>query len=129
MAYWDDDEQAIVITNPDDPDGGTAFKPGRGKAYFDMGTSDIPHTSVPTLEDLFDDAHLQAVGFFPEFDHPSEGRLRTTAIPSQWSASQPSVRRHAPRLGADSQAILQELGYSAIEIQALVEAGTTKLEA
>ena len=35
MAYWDNDEQAIAITNPNDPDGGTAFKPDRGKAYFD----------------------------------------------------------------------------------------------
>ncbi len=35
MAYWNDGEQAIVITNPNDPDGGTAFKPSGGKRYFE----------------------------------------------------------------------------------------------
>ena len=65
--------------------------------------------------------------FFPELDHPSEGRIRTTATPSHWSASQPGWHRHAPRLGQDSQDILQELGYSTAEIQALAETGITKL--
>jgi len=32
-AYWKDD--TVVITNPRDPDGGTAFRPTRGKAYYD----------------------------------------------------------------------------------------------
>ena len=34
-AYWNDAEQTIVITNPEDPDGGTAFRPDEKKAYFD----------------------------------------------------------------------------------------------
>lgn len=93
-----------------------------------LGHSDLPHAAVPTLEDLFENEHLQAVNFFPELHHPSEGRIRTTAIPSQWSVSQPGLHRHAPRLGQDSRDILQELGFSAAEIQTFVEAGTTKLE-
>jgi hypothetical protein len=32
-AYWKDD--IVVITNPADPDGGTAFRPVNGKAYYD----------------------------------------------------------------------------------------------
>lgn len=34
-AYWDDKSQTVVITNPKAVDGGTAFKPKDGKAYFD----------------------------------------------------------------------------------------------
>jgi hypothetical protein len=34
-AYWDDDTDTIVITNPRDPDGGTCFRPADGKRYFD----------------------------------------------------------------------------------------------
>lgn len=34
-AYWDAKTGTIVITNPKDPDGGTAFKPSDGKKYFD----------------------------------------------------------------------------------------------
>ncbi|MEG5129330.1 putative Ig domain-containing protein [Microcoleus sp. ARI1-B5] len=34
-AYWDDNTQVIVIQDPGDSDGGTAFRPDDGKAYFD----------------------------------------------------------------------------------------------
>lgn len=34
-AYWNDAEQTIVIHDPSSPDGGTAFRPTDGKAYFD----------------------------------------------------------------------------------------------
>lgn len=34
-AFWDDVSRTVVIKNPNDPDGGTAFRPVRGKAYFD----------------------------------------------------------------------------------------------
>lgn len=34
-AYWNDSEQMVVIKNPGAADGGTAFRPTAGKAYFD----------------------------------------------------------------------------------------------
>ena len=34
-AYWNDEEGIIVITHPNNPDKGTAFRPDDGKAYFD----------------------------------------------------------------------------------------------
>lgn len=34
-AYWDDTSGMVVIRNPKAADGGTAFKPTTGKAYFD----------------------------------------------------------------------------------------------
>jgi pyocin large subunit-like protein len=34
-AYWDSSNGAIVILNPKSSDGGTIFKPSRGKLYFD----------------------------------------------------------------------------------------------
>ena len=38
-----------------------------------LENSDIPHTIVPTLEDILENEHLQAINFFPEYEHPSEG--------------------------------------------------------
>ena len=35
VAYWSEDAEAIVIVSPADPDGGTVFRPARGRAYFD----------------------------------------------------------------------------------------------
>jgi hypothetical protein len=34
-AYWDDGSGTVVIQNPNDLDGGTAFRPPEGKSYFD----------------------------------------------------------------------------------------------
>ena len=34
-AIWDDKSGTVVIRNPKDPDGGTAFRPTLVKTYFD----------------------------------------------------------------------------------------------
>ena len=93
-----------------------------------LKNTDIPHTIVPTLEDILENEHLQAVNFFPEYEHPSEGKIRTTAIPSQWSVSQPELRLPPPQLGEHSQEILTEYGYSPKEIEQLADMGITLLE-
>ncbi len=93
-----------------------------------LKNADIPHTIVPTLEDILENEHLQAVNFFPEYEHPSEGKIRTTAIPSQWSVAQPNLRLPAPRLGEHSQEILEEYGYSVEEIEQMGKKGITLLD-
>ncbi len=89
-------------------------------------------TSVPTivvnsLADLVDDPHLQAVGFWQEVDHPSEGRLRMTRLPINFSATPAEVRRLPPRLGEHGAEILREAGYDDAQIEALAAAGVTRL--
>jgi len=43
--------------------------------------ADIPAMPVRTLEELFDDPHLKATGFFTEREHPTEGPITTFASP------------------------------------------------
>jgi crotonobetainyl-CoA:carnitine CoA-transferase CaiB-like acyl-CoA transferase len=81
---------------------------------------DVPWTLVNRLEDLQHDPHLQAVGLFQEADHPSEGRVRMTRVPSHWSETPPSIRRLAPQLGEHSAEVLREAGYSDDQIQAVL---------
>jgi len=87
------------------------------------------HTSVPinrvsTLEDLAEDPHLNATGFWQIVDHPSEGRLRSTAFPVGFSATPAdSRRRHAPRLGEHTRELLHEAGYTPDRIEQLIASG------
>ncbi|MEO7009584.1 MAG: CoA transferase, partial [Caldimonas sp.] len=90
-----------------------------------LDQADIPVMPMHTLDTLIDDPHLAAVGFFETVEHPSEGRMRSMAVPSTWSKSQPAVERLAPRLGEHSAEILHEAGYSEAEIAALVADGAT----
>jgi crotonobetainyl-CoA:carnitine CoA-transferase CaiB-like acyl-CoA transferase len=91
-------------------------------------------TSVPTivvnsLEDLVNDPHLKAVGFWQEVDHPTEGRLRMTRLPMSFSATPTDVRRLPPRLGEHSVEILREAGYDDAQIERLVATGVTRTPA
>ncbi|MGI9220560.1 MAG: CaiB/BaiF CoA transferase family protein [Woeseiaceae bacterium] len=89
--------------------------------------SDMAYAPVQELEDLLDDAHLKAVDFFPEHAHPSEGKIRTTAIPGDWSESEPELKCDAPRLGQHSREILLELGYSDENVKSLADKNVTSL--
>jgi crotonobetainyl-CoA:carnitine CoA-transferase CaiB-like acyl-CoA transferase len=90
-----------------------------------LGAADIPAMPLNTLDDLLEDPHLAATGFFKVTDHPSEGRIREMDIPSSWSKSQPELRRPAPRLGEHSVEVLREAGYSDGDITDLRAAGIT----
>lgn len=92
-----------------------------------LEAADIPVMPMHSIESLMDDPHLRETGFFEMVDHPSEGRLRTMAIPSTWSESQPRVSRQAPRLGEHGEELLAEAGYSETDIAGLVAAGVTSI--
>lgn len=64
-----------------------------------LNAADIPACRVNSLDDLFDDPHLRAVGFFNPTEHPSEGTLMVPRPPLGFSRTKLEVRRLAPRLG------------------------------
>jgi crotonobetainyl-CoA:carnitine CoA-transferase CaiB-like acyl-CoA transferase len=84
-----------------------------------LGRHDIPFAPMHDLDSLIDDPHLEAVGFFKELDHPSEGRIRLTGPPARWSETPPAIRRHPARPGEHTREILAEAGYSDREIDEL----------
>jgi len=86
-------------------------------SLFDQ--ADVPASPVNSLEDLLDDPHLQAVGFWEEHEHPSEGRIRVSKFPGTWSRTQPDIRRLAPRLGEHNAAVLGPVRAAANEEGAL----------
>ncbi|MBI3372067.1 MAG: CoA transferase [Betaproteobacteria bacterium] len=72
--------------------------------------ADIPFAPVNSVQDLLDDPHLRAIGFWQEFEHPSEGRVRAAGIPVNYSETPGSIRRHAPGLGEHTDEVLREIG-------------------
>jgi crotonobetainyl-CoA:carnitine CoA-transferase CaiB-like acyl-CoA transferase len=87
---------------------------------------DIPVQKMNSLDDIVADPHLAAIGYLRTVEHPSEGRIRALAVPSEWSESPPAYRRHAPRLGEHTREVLKEAGLSDAEIEALLAAGAAR---
>ena len=88
--------------------------------------ADIPVQRMNSLADVVEDPHLAAIGYFREIEHPTEGCIRSMAVPSEWFESMPEYRRHAPRLGEHTREVLLEVGFSEKEIQRLIASGAAR---
>jgi len=88
-----------------------------------LEAADIPVQKMNSLEDILADPHLAAIGYFQEREHPTEGRIRSMAVPSEWSESPPEFRRHAPRLGEHTREVLREAGLAEADIERLIAQG------
>lgn len=82
--------------------------------------NEIPIFPMHTLETLLEDEHLAATGFFTEVEHPIVGRIRETAVPSEWSGTVPLNRHPAAALGEHTVDVLREAGLGEQRIHQLV---------
>ncbi len=94
-----------------------------------LDKADIPYATMNSIDSLLEDKHMQAIGFFPVFDHPTEGRIRATAPVGEWSATPPSIRTLSARLGEHSRDILREIGYGESEIDQMIASRVTRTAA
>lgn len=69
---------------------------------------EIPATPINSLDALFDSPQLNAVGLFETVQTP-DGPVRFPGVPTWFSRTPGRVRGPAPRLGADTEAVLGEL--------------------
>jgi formyl-CoA transferase len=93
-----------------------------------LEAADIPFLPMNDRPGVLADPHLSATGFFTMTDHPSEGPLRQMRMSMQWSDSSPDAPRPAPRLGEHSREVLQQAGFDAAQIDALVAEGAVGAE-
>lgn len=70
-----------------------------------LAAVDIPATRVNSLEDLLEDPHLQDVGFFCTYDHPTEGRILTTRPPVKFGSYRHADPLPPPRTGAHNDEV------------------------
>jgi crotonobetainyl-CoA:carnitine CoA-transferase CaiB-like acyl-CoA transferase len=93
----------------------------------------VPAAPVNDTADVLDDEHLAATGFFNEVDWPTDGAgpdndavIKIPGAPFTTSAFEPDPPSGPPELGADTATVLEGLGYSEEEIDALVERGAVR---
>jgi len=76
--------------------------------------------------ELVEDPQVRHNGSFIEYDHPSEGRVKTPGFPIRFSKSPSTLDRGAPQVGEHSREILAEAGVAAGEIDRLLAGGVVK---
>jgi crotonobetainyl-CoA:carnitine CoA-transferase CaiB-like acyl-CoA transferase len=72
---------------------------------------EIPAAALSSPAELFDDPHLNAVGFFETVDTP-HGRVRFPGVPTWFSRTPGHVSGGAPELGAHTDEVLDEVGLA-----------------
>lgn len=69
----------------------------------------VPAAPLRTPDELFDNEHLNAVGFFETVDSP-HGPIRFPGVPTWFSRTPGRVAGPTPELGANTREVLEELG-------------------
>lgn len=85
----------------------------------------IPATAVASMEDLLEDEHLHATGFWHDCQTDA-GALRMPGIPTWFSATPGAIGDPGPALGADSRGVLAEAGLGDAEIDRLIDQGAVR---
>jgi crotonobetainyl-CoA:carnitine CoA-transferase CaiB-like acyl-CoA transferase len=84
---------------------------------------DIPCARIASLDEVFADPHLNAVGLFEKASHPTEGEIVMTRLPFRFSETVTQTTRLQPKFGEHTREILKEAGYRDEDLKALIESG------
>jgi crotonobetainyl-CoA:carnitine CoA-transferase CaiB-like acyl-CoA transferase len=71
----------------------------------------IPVVKTARLDDLPQDEHLKAVGFFQQYRHPHAGLYNAIKPPVKFTGSPSNIRHHPPRLGENTDEVKAEMGF------------------
>jgi crotonobetainyl-CoA:carnitine CoA-transferase CaiB-like acyl-CoA transferase len=83
--------------------------------WLDVLEGHMPVAAVNGLDAALDNPFVEEIGMVATAPHPDRADLRVLASPIKLSGKRPPLRA-APLLGADTDAILADLGYGAGEI-------------
>lgn len=88
-----------------------------------LNAGGVPCGRVMSLAETFADPQVIDQEMVLTQQHPGHGAVRMLGFPVKFANAPCRLRRPAPEVGGDSDAVLHELGYSVAEIAALRAAG------
>jgi crotonobetainyl-CoA:carnitine CoA-transferase CaiB-like acyl-CoA transferase len=86
----------------------------------------VPCAPIENFGEVFTDPHLLAREYFWDAPHPTIGSVRQLGSPMRFSGTPVRRDKAGPRLGEDTNVILEELGYAPVDIQDLRARGVVK---
>jgi crotonobetainyl-CoA:carnitine CoA-transferase CaiB-like acyl-CoA transferase len=89
-----------------------------------LDAAGVPATEVNDIGEVLGNAQVAALGSIERLPHPRAGDCAVLAPPLRFDRAPLSYRTAAPLLGADTAAVLSDLGVPDEEIAALVRDGT-----
>ena len=88
------------------------------KHWVDLGDEhDLLISPVYDIHEVENDPQVQARDMIVEQEHPTAGKVKTVGVPLKFSDTKATPAWAAPVFGADTQAILTELGYTEEQMQ------------
>jgi formyl-CoA transferase len=81
-----------------------------------LTTAGIPCGPINSIDRVFADPQVEHLGIATSVTHPRLGAERVVASPLNLSGVSKAVRSPAPDAGADTEAVLREVGYGAAEL-------------
>ena len=92
---------------------------------LDLVKLGLPAGPIFTLDQVFEDQHVNETGIVEEIEHPTLGTLRLVASPIRMAGmGGRSVRTAPPLLGANSREVLADFAFTPARIDALAAAKT-----
>lgn len=81
-----------------------------------LGDKDVPSAPINSLEEVFADPQVEALGLKVSLPHPRRGTVSVVANPVRLSATPAHYATSAPDLGADNEAILNGVGVGGRQV-------------